>query len=367
MEKEGSPEVWRASSLKGVSLSSVGMKSQDAFKFNDMVQYNGNEVGSVMGLVSRFENSRQADQAIQYHQAGLGGLGYEKRLEWIKIYDDITGSPGKRRRVASSTLRKGVGGGEVQQGPGGSALTRSRPSGGPATTAWTWPPAPSALTGRVLGGDDGQPVPGGPGVSPSCLSAQGAPRSPPACTASTGGPPAPPAPPISGLTTSVRLLADLWEQGPPGPGGKTRGRSTWSSRGGSRASRTPGRTLASTASPRRPCKSRGSRAGPTPSSKTPTRASRGPEQWVHHGAVHSRYHRVPGLPDHYRELPEGGEGHEVTADPPDCVHHLEGIRKFSNILPEGKRTPFHEPETGLQSRRKPSLKILRIRKRLKGR
>ena len=108
MEKEGSPEVWRASSLKGVSLSSVGIKSQDAFKFNDMVQYNGTEVGSVMGLVSRFENSRQADQAIQYHQAGLGGLGYEKRLEWIKIYDDITGSPGKRRRVASSTLRKGV-------------------------------------------------------------------------------------------------------------------------------------------------------------------------------------------------------------------------------------------------------------------
>jgi hypothetical protein len=93
-----------------------------------------------------------------------------------------------------------------------------------------------------------------------------------------------------------------------------------------------------------------------------------PEQWVHHGAVHSRHHRVPGgLPDHHRELPKGGTGHEVTADPPDCVHHLEGIRKFSNILPEGERTPFHEPETGLQSRRKPSLKILRIRKRLKGR
>ena len=38
------------------------------------------------------------------------------------------------------------------------------------------PPAPSALTGRVVGGDDGQPVPGGPGGSPSCLSTQGAPR-----------------------------------------------------------------------------------------------------------------------------------------------------------------------------------------------
>ena len=103
MEKEGSPEVWRASSLKGVS--SIGIKSQDAFKFNYMVQYNGTEVGSVMGLVSRFENSRQADQAIQYHQAGLGGLGYEKRLEWTKIYDDITGSPGKRRRIASAVSR----------------------------------------------------------------------------------------------------------------------------------------------------------------------------------------------------------------------------------------------------------------------
>ena len=190
----------------------------------------------------------------------------------------------------------------MQQGPGGSALTRSRPSGGPATTAWTWPPAPSALTGRVLGGDDGQPVPGGPGVSPSCLSAQGAPRSPPACTASTGGPPAPPAHlarPISGLTTSVKLLADMWEQGHPGPGERALWQSTWSGRGvrsraswASRASQSSGRASSSTASPRRPCKSRGSRAGSTPSSKTPTRASRGPEQWVHHGAVHSCHHRV---------------------------------------------------------------------------
>ena len=83
-----------------------------------MVQYNGTEVGSVMGLVSRFEINRQGDVAIQYHQAGLGGLGYEKKLEWTKTYDDITGSPGKRRRVASSTLRKGGGRGEVQHRPG---------------------------------------------------------------------------------------------------------------------------------------------------------------------------------------------------------------------------------------------------------
>ena len=61
---------------------------------------------------------------------------------------------------------------------------------------------------------------------------------------------------------------------------------------------------------------------------------------MHHGAVHSRHHRVPGgLPDHHRELPKGGTGHEVTADPPDCVHHLEGIIKFRNVLPERERGP----------------------------
>ena len=47
------------------------MKHKDAFKFNDMGQYSGTEVGSVMGLVSRFEIGMQAGEDIQYHQAWL--------------------------------------------------------------------------------------------------------------------------------------------------------------------------------------------------------------------------------------------------------------------------------------------------------
>ena len=52
------------------------IKDQDAFKFNDMGHHNGTEVGSVMG---RFDIRMQADEVIQYHQAGLGGLRNEKR------------------------------------------------------------------------------------------------------------------------------------------------------------------------------------------------------------------------------------------------------------------------------------------------
>ena len=89
MEKEGSPEAWRASSKKGIS--SIEIKGQDAFKFNDMGHYNGTEVGSVMGLVSRFEIGMQAGEDIQYHQAGLGGLRNEKIEKLTKHYDDITG------------------------------------------------------------------------------------------------------------------------------------------------------------------------------------------------------------------------------------------------------------------------------------
>ena len=76
MVKEGSPGSWRASSLKGIS--SIEIKQHDTLKFNDMVKYSGTEVGSVMGLVNRFEINGQGDVAIQNHQAGLGGLKYEK-------------------------------------------------------------------------------------------------------------------------------------------------------------------------------------------------------------------------------------------------------------------------------------------------
>ena len=276
-----------------------------------------------MGLVSRFEIGMQAGEDIQYHQAGLGGLRNEKIEKLTKNYDDITGSPGKRRRVASSSSsssRKGVGGGEVRQEPGGTALTRSRPPGGTATTPWTWPPAPTALTGRVLGGDDRQPVPGGQGVPPSCLSAQGAPGTPPTCPAPTGGPPAPPAPPISGRTASVRLLAGLWEQGPLGEGGKAGGRSTRSSRGRSRASQT----------------------GSTTSSKTSTRASTGSEQSVHKGAVGSHHLRGQWrLPDHHRELEEGGAGrvHQGAVRP---RHHL----REPQGLPDDHHRDLTEGEGG---------------------
>jgi hypothetical protein len=67
------------------------MKHKDAFKFNDMVQYSGTEVGSVMGLVSRFEIDMQAGEDIQFHQAGLGGLSNEIIEILTMHYDDITG------------------------------------------------------------------------------------------------------------------------------------------------------------------------------------------------------------------------------------------------------------------------------------
>jgi hypothetical protein len=141
------------------------------------------------------------------------------------------------------------------------------------------------------------------------------------------------------MKMKVRLLAGLWEKGPLGTGGKAAGRGTRSSRGRSRASRT----------------------GSTTSSKTPTRASTGSEQSVHKGAVRPHHlRRQWRLPDHHRELTEGGAGRVVTKgppecvhlhrelteggagrgateDPPDCVHHLNRIRKGINILPEGER------------------------------
>ena len=76
---------------------------------------------------------------------------------------------------------------------------------------------------------------------------------------------------------------------------------------------------------------------------------------------------------HLREQTEGGAGRGATKDPPDGVQDLEKISKVIvkgiNILPEGERERG-PPFTNLRkdwSRIIPGLKIVRIRKKLKGR